>query len=89
MLFTGKSDDQRQGITPSRSDVSWKIPLFRGEEGKVQRTLEMVGMTTGTFPRKGRRTCRISELRLGTLGFEEMTRMQKKKKEEGPAYPLI
>lgn len=55
-LFTGKSDDQRQGITPSWSDVSWKIPLFHWEEGKVQRTLEMVGMTTGTFVRKGRRT---------------------------------
>lgn len=56
MLFTGKSDDRRQGITPSQSDVSWKIPLFLWEEGKVQRTLEMVGMTTGTFVRKGRRT---------------------------------
>lgn len=53
MLFTGKSDDQRQGITPSQSDVSWKIPLFHRKEGKVQRTLEMVGMTTGTFVRKG------------------------------------
>lgn len=37
MLFTGKSDDQRQGITPSRSDVSWKIPLFHREEGKVHK----------------------------------------------------
>lgn len=63
MLFTGKSDDRRQGITPSRSDVSWKIPLFLWEEGKVQRTLEMVGMSTGTFVRKGRRTQPISELR--------------------------
>lgn len=63
MLFTGKSDDQRQGITPSQSDVSWKIPLFHGEEGKVQKTLEMVGMTTGTFVRKRRRTWRISEQR--------------------------
>lgn len=42
MLFTGKTDDHRQGITPSWSDVSWKIPLFHREEGKVQRTLEMV-----------------------------------------------
>lgn len=63
MLFTGKSDDRWQGITPSQSDVSWKIPLFLWEEGKVQRTLEMAGMTTGTFVRKGRRTHRISELR--------------------------
>lgn len=37
MLFTGKSDYQRQGITPSRSDVSWKIPLFHWEEGKVHK----------------------------------------------------
>lgn len=55
MLFTGKNEDERQGITPSRTDVSWKIPLFRREEGKVQRTLEIVGMTTGPFLRKGRR----------------------------------
>lgn len=61
MLFTGKNDDQRQGITPSRTDVSWKIPLFHREEGKVQRTLEMVGMTTGTFVRKGRRVRSVSE----------------------------
>lgn len=61
MLFTGKNDDQRQGITPSRTDVSWKIPLFHREEGKVQRTLEMVGMTTGTFVRKGRRVRLVSE----------------------------
>ncbi len=52
MLFTGKSDDQQQGITPSRSDVSWKIPMFRREEGKVQRALEMVGMISGTLVRK-------------------------------------
>lgn len=63
MLFTGKSDDQRQGITPSRSDVSWKIPLFHGKEGKVQRTLEMVGMTTWNFVLKRRGTRRISEQR--------------------------
>lgn len=56
MLFTGKSDDQRQGITPSRSDVSWKIPLFHREEGKVQRALDMVGMTGGAFVRKRWRT---------------------------------
>lgn len=60
MLFTGKSDNQQQGITPSWSDISWKIPLFQGEEGKVQRTSEMVGMTSGTFLRKGRRSHRIS-----------------------------
>lgn len=68
MLFTGKSDDQRQGITPSRSDVSWKIPLFHGEEGKVQRTLEMVGMSTGTFVRKGRRAQRKIFALTGTPG---------------------
>lgn len=37
MLFTGKSDNQRQGITPARAYVSWKTPLFHSEEGKVQK----------------------------------------------------
>lgn len=81
MLFTGKSDDQRQGITPSRSDVSWKIPLFHGEEGKVQRTLEMVGMSTGTFVRKGRRAQRISQRKIfaltGTLGHQQCQECKK------------
>lgn len=48
MVFTGK-EDKRQGITPSCTDVSWKIPLFRGAEGKVRQTLGMAGVTTGTF----------------------------------------
>lgn len=93
MLFTGKSDDQRQGITPSRSDVSWKIPLFHGEEGKVQRTLEMVGMTTGTFVRKRRRSRRISEQRCspnrGHWDSEKCQECKKKKKRTNLSHFLL
>lgn len=60
-LFTGKSDNQRQGITPSWSDVSWKIPLFRGEEGKVQKNLGYGWHDRRNVLRgKGRRTHWIS-----------------------------
>lgn len=93
MLFTGKSDDQRQGITPSRSDVSWKIPLFHREEGKVQRTLEMVGVTTGTLVRKRRRGRRISEQRhsphQGPWDSKKCQECKKKKKKGIPASRFI
>lgn len=57
MLFTGKSDDQRQGITPSRSDVSWKIP-FVSQGGR--KSTESLGDVCSWPPQrlcgKGRRT---------------------------------
>lgn len=53
-LFTGKSEDQRQGIThPPDLTFPGNSRCFIWEEGKVQRTLEMVGMTTGTLVQKG------------------------------------
>lgn len=60
-LFTGKSDDQRQGITPARSDVSWKIPLFHREEGKYTK-LERVGRSSRALRWKRRRDDQTSEL---------------------------
>jgi len=50
MLFTGKSEDGRQGITPSWTDVSRKILLFRrGGRKSIRGTLETLGGTAGTF----------------------------------------
>lgn len=91
MLFTGKSDDQRQGITPSRSDVSWKIPLFHGEEGKVQRTLEMAGVNTRNSVRKGRRT--LSEQRYspnqGRWDSKKCQECKKREKKQGRTCPTF
>ena len=63
---------------PPETDVSWKIPLFRREEGKVQGNLETTGMTAGTFSGKGGEVARyLSEatFQLETQGFEGMLRI--------------
>lgn len=75
MVFTGKSENDRQGITPSRTDVSWKILLFRGAEGKVRGTLGTIGGTAGTFCGLGGEAAITAKL-LSTWGHRDSEECQ-------------
>lgn len=76
MLFTGKSENDRQGITPSRTDVSWKILLFRRGGRKSTWNLGNCWRSRRNFLRIGRRGSKSkAPFQLGTQGFEGMLSM--------------
>lgn len=77
MLFTGKSEDDRQGITPSRTDVSWKILLFRRGGRKSTWNLGNGWRDRRNFLRIGRRGSeRKAPFQLGTQGIKGMSSMR-------------
>ncbi len=77
MLFTGKSEEDQQGITPSRTDVSWKILLFRRGGRKSTWNLENGWRGRRNFLRIGRRGSKKSKaaFQLGSQGFIGMSSM--------------
>lgn len=87
MLFTGKSDDQWQGITPSWSEVSWKIPLFRREEGKVHKIGSGWHDHWNFCAEKEENLLNIRAKILSQPGpLKKMSRMQKEKKNKTRTY---